>query len=266
MIGCTKLLCGLATVSEALQHDRDSSKLPPNMLQFSSDYRPLVVWNTHKRYLVDLTARGVPTVPTRVLPAGSRVTVRALREETGWGDLILKAAVAQTGRYLMRVPGDREAEGQRHLDRLLPAEDMLAQPFLPGVTQDGETSLIYVDGAFSHAAQSARRRRLPVHDDFDGSLDPVTPSAAQREVAEAALAAGGGGAVRAVIWCRVRQAGGDGVAQEPDLCIAAAPGRCGTAAAAVAARAGWRPELPSRWKTPRRRVARRRRVAETRVA
>jgi radical SAM protein with 4Fe4S-binding SPASM domain len=49
MIGCTKLLCGTATVSEALQHDRDSSKLPPHLLQFSSDYRPLVVWNTTNR-------------------------------------------------------------------------------------------------------------------------------------------------------------------------------------------------------------------------
>ena len=49
MIGCTKLLCGTATVSEALHHDRDSSKLPPHLLQFSSDYRPLVVWNTTNR-------------------------------------------------------------------------------------------------------------------------------------------------------------------------------------------------------------------------
>ena len=49
MIGCTKLLCGTATVSEALHHDRDSSKLPPHLLQFSSDYRPLVVWNMTNR-------------------------------------------------------------------------------------------------------------------------------------------------------------------------------------------------------------------------
>lgn len=49
MIGCTKLLNGTATVSEAIKHDRDSAKLPPHMLQFSSDARPLVVWNTTKR-------------------------------------------------------------------------------------------------------------------------------------------------------------------------------------------------------------------------
>jgi Fe-coproporphyrin III synthase len=49
MIGCTKLLCGTATVSEAIKYERDSAKLPPHMLQFSSDARPLVVWNTTNR-------------------------------------------------------------------------------------------------------------------------------------------------------------------------------------------------------------------------
>lgn len=49
MIGCTKLLCGTATVSEAIKYDRDSAKLPPHMLQFSSDARPLVVWNMTNR-------------------------------------------------------------------------------------------------------------------------------------------------------------------------------------------------------------------------
>lgn len=203
---------------------------------------PVVVWNTHKRYLVDLAGRGVPTVPTRVLAAGSRVRLRALREETGWDDVILKAAVAQTGRYLLRVPAHREAEGQRHLDRLLPAEDMLAQPFLPGVTADGETSLVYVDGAFSHAAhKKPAAGDFRVHDDYDGSLEPVTPTAAQRAVAEAAIAAIG----TPVLYARVDLVpGADGPAVmelelvEPDLYLATAPGSAERLAAAVAARAG----------------------------
>lgn len=49
MIGCTKLLCGTATVSDAIKYDRDSAKLPPHMLQFSADSRPLVVWNVTNR-------------------------------------------------------------------------------------------------------------------------------------------------------------------------------------------------------------------------
>lgn len=49
MIGCTKLLCGTATVSEALNYGRDTRQLPPHLLQFSTENRPLVVWNTTNR-------------------------------------------------------------------------------------------------------------------------------------------------------------------------------------------------------------------------
>lgn len=49
MIGCTKLLCGTATVSEVIRHGRDSRQLRPDMLQFSTADRPLVVWNTTNR-------------------------------------------------------------------------------------------------------------------------------------------------------------------------------------------------------------------------
>ncbi|MDR1702840.1 MAG: radical SAM protein [Sporomusaceae bacterium] len=49
MIGCTKLLCGTATVSDIVKYGRSTQNLPPHMLQFSSDARPLVVWNTTNR-------------------------------------------------------------------------------------------------------------------------------------------------------------------------------------------------------------------------
>lgn len=48
MIGCTKLLCGTATVSEVIKHNIKGD-LPPQLLQFSDKNRPLVVWNTTNR-------------------------------------------------------------------------------------------------------------------------------------------------------------------------------------------------------------------------
>ena len=49
MIGCTKLLCGTATVSDIVKYGRSSRHLPPQMLQFSSDATPIVVWNSTNR-------------------------------------------------------------------------------------------------------------------------------------------------------------------------------------------------------------------------
>lgn len=49
MIGCTKLLCGTATVSDIVKYGRRAHNLPPQMLQFSSDATPIVVWNMTNR-------------------------------------------------------------------------------------------------------------------------------------------------------------------------------------------------------------------------
>jgi Fe-coproporphyrin III synthase len=45
MIGISKLYCGAVEPSDALRYNRDSGKLPSHLLQFSSDKKPVVVWN-----------------------------------------------------------------------------------------------------------------------------------------------------------------------------------------------------------------------------
>ncbi len=49
MIGCTKLICGTATLGEAMNYSRSGGKVPAHMLQFTTDDRPLVVWNMTRR-------------------------------------------------------------------------------------------------------------------------------------------------------------------------------------------------------------------------
>ncbi|MFC1891741.1 12,18-didecarboxysiroheme deacetylase [Thermodesulfobacteriota bacterium] len=45
MIGISKLYCGTVEPSDALRYGRISGKLPSHLLQFSSDKKPVVVWN-----------------------------------------------------------------------------------------------------------------------------------------------------------------------------------------------------------------------------
>lgn len=49
MIGISKLYCGTVEPSDALRYGRQSGKLPSHLLQFSSDKRPVIVWNITRK-------------------------------------------------------------------------------------------------------------------------------------------------------------------------------------------------------------------------
>ncbi len=49
MIGISKLYCGTVESSDVLRYGSHSSKLPSHLLQFSTDKKPVVVWNCTRR-------------------------------------------------------------------------------------------------------------------------------------------------------------------------------------------------------------------------
>lgn len=155
-------------------------------------------WNTHKRYLNDLAALGVRTLPMEILPRGSSVDLAAAMRERGWGRAVLKPAVGATARRQERasldpLPGFLTVEaGQGHLDAALADEDMLLQPFASSVSEDGEVSVMLVDGEATHAV---RKRAKPgdyrVQTDWGGTVERAVATEAEAAAAERVVAAMG---------------------------------------------------------------------------
>jgi glutathione synthase/RimK-type ligase-like ATP-grasp enzyme len=143
-------------------------------------------WNTDKqRYLGDLVRGGVPAVPTRFLEPGAPV-------ELPEAPLVVKPSVSAGGRSSGRFE-EGELEAARALAARIHAQGRTAmvQPYLPAADGAGETALVFIGGRYSHAL--ARRVPLPRGGDRDGlyleeRLTRREPTAAEREVAEAALA------------------------------------------------------------------------------
>lgn len=147
----------------------------------------VIRWNTHKGYLQELGAKGVPTVPTRLV-SGTSTDVADQVRECPWEDVILKLAVDGGARTLWR--GRREDPGlSRVAERLAEQGDVLVQPFVPGIAE-GERSLIFLDGRLSHAV-----RKVPAAGDYrsqrhlGGSETAHEPDSAELQVALAAMAA-----------------------------------------------------------------------------
>jgi hypothetical protein len=150
--------------------------------------RCVVEWNARKDYLLDLERRGVAVVPSRLIGKGASVGVDHLRVN-GEGEIIVKPTVGAGGHDARRGrPEDERLLA--YLREMLTSRDMMVQPFVPAVADDGEVSLVYFGGTFSHAVRKrAAAGEFRIHEHFGGEVEAYTPARAERDAAEAALAA-----------------------------------------------------------------------------
>lgn len=145
----------------------------------------LLRWNSHKGYLVEIERRGVPTVPTILIPAES-IDVEVQLAECPWDEIVVKPAVGCGGRKVHR--GRRDDPGVRELTLALAEQgDVIVQAFAPQVTV-GERSLVFLDGAYSHAV-----RKVPAPGGYlsqehqGGTAHPHEADSAELRVVLAAL-------------------------------------------------------------------------------
>lgn len=120
----------------------------------------LVAWNSNKTYLRELAAAGVPTVPTVWVERNEEIDVEAVLAERGWTEAIIKPAVDLGAKNLHRVRAGA-GEAAAALAAALERSEAMIQPFLPSLEDQGELSLIYIDGDLAHAV-----RKRPAAGDF----------------------------------------------------------------------------------------------------
>lgn len=108
-------------------------------------------WNMHKRYLRDLARDGIPIVPTVWLDRAEPASLEAILEREGWSRAVVKPAISAGARRtrLVSIPQARSA--QPLLLAMLGRGEVLVQPFLEQLVTEGEWSLVFLGGAFSHA-------------------------------------------------------------------------------------------------------------------
>ncbi|WP_428261127.1 ATP-grasp domain-containing protein [Haliangium sp.] len=141
---------------------------------------PVVRWNAHKGYLLELAAAGVPVTPTALVPQGSSDTLSALLAARSWDEVVIKPAVSAASYRTLRVGRGDLAAGEAHLAALVAERDVLVQPYLASVDDYGERALVWIDGELTHAVRKAPR--------FEGGSESVSEQAVAISAEEAALA------------------------------------------------------------------------------
>jgi glutathione synthase/RimK-type ligase-like ATP-grasp enzyme len=189
-------------------------------------------WNTDKAYLAELGAAGAPVVPTISVEALTQDDVEAARAAFGCQVVVAKPRISGGSHQTLKLrPGDDLGAGV--------SGPALIQPFLQAVGEEGELSMLFFAGKFSHAVTKvAAAGDFRVQPQFGGQVSRVKPWDGALEVAGEILAA-----VPPLAYARVDLLrGGDGAlklmeleAIEPDLFLQYAPKAGGRFGAAVKA-------------------------------
>ena len=140
-------------------------------------------WNTDKTYLRDLSAAGVPVVPTTWLVPGDAFTAPAS------GDYVVKPAVSAGSRDTAHYRGGvHDEQAAAHVARLLAAgRTVMVQPYLTAVDTYGETAQLFFAGRFSHAIRKGPMLAAAGEEPGQELIEARHPTPDEREVAEAVL-------------------------------------------------------------------------------
>jgi hypothetical protein len=150
----------------------------------------VIHWNLAKTYLRDLEGKGIEIVPT-LWPDGLHPgAFGPWLEELGSDEVVVKPVIGANGEDAFRVSG-RDAPGRlaRITDRFR-SRDAMVQRFMPSVVSEGEYSLFFFGGEFSHAIL-----KVPAPDEFRSQEErgaeviPVVPEPQLLERGRQALSA-----------------------------------------------------------------------------
>jgi glutathione synthase/RimK-type ligase-like ATP-grasp enzyme len=137
----------------------------------------LIRWNADKRYLADLSQKGIAIPGTVWVAPGEELDLTATCSRHAWQTAVVKPLISASAHRT-----ERRADG-------LVTGPMLIQEYVAEIETSGEWSLIYFGGAFSHAVlKRAHRGDFRVQKEFGGTAEPANAPAAVRVAADTVMA------------------------------------------------------------------------------
>ncbi len=142
-------------------------------------------WNIDKRYFADLEGHGVRVTPTVFVERGDARALTAICEVKGWTDVVVKPTISGAAYRTARFSGAEIASlGEAHLAELCAERGAMVQPYLMAVKYERERSLMFIDGAYSHAVLRSAFNPGGEHQE-----DPYAATADEIDFAETVLGA-----------------------------------------------------------------------------
>ncbi len=158
-------------------------------LENSSD---ITRWNMAKTYLRELAGHGIEIVPTFWRDRLDAGELLPLFEDLRSAEGVIKPVMSANAEGAWRLNCSNVAALAPEIEAYFANRPLMLQPFERGITDEGEYSMIYINGTHSHSIL-----KVPKHGDFrvqeerGSEIIPVVPEPALLAAGNAAIAAVG---------------------------------------------------------------------------
>ncbi|MCI2283246.1 hypothetical protein L3081_07345 [Colwellia sp. MSW7] len=148
-----------------------------------------VCWNIDKIYLKSVAEQGGRIVPTLWHENFSKHDIPEFFDYFSCQQLVIKPRISANADNTFWLKKETAMQFAHQLESVFSQSEFMVQPFINSVIDEGEFSLFYFDGVYSHAIlKTPKQDDFRVQEEHGGYLQTVTPEKALLTQADDTLA------------------------------------------------------------------------------
>ena len=136
----------------------------------------IVKWNADKHYLQEIEKAGLKITPSIFIVKGDEINLMSYFKLFNTDTFVIKPCVSGGAKNTFKVAASNINEITLTITQLIKNEDIIIQPFLREIEEDGEWSFLFFNGKFSHAIlKKSKEGDFRVQAIFGGTVNPQDP-------------------------------------------------------------------------------------------
>ena len=156
-----------------------------NSVSYLENDLELMKWNMNKNYLFQLKQKGVTIVDTIWEKSFNPVLAINYFERLDTDEIIIKPNVSANADNTFRLSKEKLKEQSSNLEKIFAQREFMVQPFLNNIIDEGEYSLFFFDGKFSHSVlKKPKEKDFRVQEEHGGNIQPIKVSSDVIMIAE----------------------------------------------------------------------------------
>jgi len=137
----------------------------------------IVKWNINKNYLREVEKKGAEIIPTLWLETFDFSLVSGYFDYFKTEQIVIKPTVSANSDNAFWLKKDSFNQHKKRLEKSLFNRQLMVQPFIPAIIDEGEYSIFYFAGSYSHCIlKTPKLGDFRVQEEHGGILQSISPS------------------------------------------------------------------------------------------